>query len=187
MDRLDPKRERELVEKAMRDPQAFGELYNHYFPRIYAYVSYRVGRVQDTEDLVSEVFLKAVSELTRFKYRGERSFSAWLYRIAHNAVSDLFRQRKRRQEPINLDELPEMQAHTILPDDALLRKENFRRLRRLIKTLSPSKQEAITLKFFGGLRNKEIAAVLGISEKTVASNLCRGLEELHRKFLADSE
>ncbi len=51
-------REQAWVEEAVRDPLAFERLYNLYFPRIYAYVCYRVGRAQDGEDLVADTFLK---------------------------------------------------------------------------------------------------------------------------------
>jgi len=180
---VNPNREQELVEKARRDPQAFRQLYDHYFPRLYAYVSYRVGRAQDAEDLVAETFLKVVEEIGCFEWRHEGSFAAWLFRIAHNLISNFYRQGQRREEPLPLEELPELQVSTLLPEDAVLQKEKFIYLRRLIGTLSPRRQEVITLKFFGGLRNQGFAGVLGLDERTVASHLCRGLEDLHRKYV----
>ncbi|HET7078316.1 MAG TPA: sigma-70 region 4 domain-containing protein, partial [Chloroflexia bacterium] len=58
----------------------------------------------------------------------------------------------------------------------------FADLHRLIATLSPRRREVITLKFFGGLQNREIAAVLGLDERTVASHLCRALEDLYARY-----
>jgi RNA polymerase sigma-70 factor (ECF subfamily) len=176
-------REREWVEKARRDPQAFKQLYDYYFPRLYAYVSYRVGRVQDAEDLVAETFLKVVEGIERFEWRHEGSFAAWLFRIAHNLISNFYRQGQRREEPLPLEDLPDLQASALLPEDVVLQKEKFAYLRWLIGTLSPRRQEVVTLKFFGGLRNQEIAQVLGLDERTVASHLCRGLEDLHRRYV----
>ena len=181
--RSDPEQEQAWVEKARRDSAAFRDLYRHYFPGVYAYVSYRVGRVQDTEDLVSNIFLKAIEGLARFQWRNQGSFAAWLFAIAHNQVSDYYRQSHRVTEPVLLDELPEMKANGLLPADAVLQKAKFAHLRRLIGTLSPRRQEIITLRFFGGLRNREIASLLGLDERTVASHLCRGLEDLHRKYV----
>jgi RNA polymerase sigma-70 factor (ECF subfamily) len=180
---LDSKQERTLVKKAQRDPTAFQELYNYYFPRVYAYVIYRVGRVQDTEDLVADTFLKVVERLDKFQWRGEGSFAAWLFRIAHNLVSDFYRRGRGPEESVPLEELPELESSALLPADAVLQKEKFAYLRRLIGTLSPRRQEIITLKFFGGLRNKEIAALLGLDERTVASHLCRGVKDLHRQYV----
>jgi len=181
--RLDSKQERMLVKKAQRDPTAFQELYNYYFPRVYAYVIYRVGRVQDTEDLVADTFLKVIERLDEFQWRGEGSFAAWLFRIAHNLVSDFYRRGRGPEESVPLEELPELASSTLLPADAVLQKEKFAYLRRLIGTLSPRRQEIITLKFFGGLRNKEIAVLLGLDERTVASHLCRGVKDLHRQYV----
>jgi RNA polymerase sigma-70 factor (ECF subfamily) len=178
-----PERERELLKQARRDPAAFQELYNHYFPRIYAYVSYRVGRVRDSEDIVADTFLTVVDNLNGFEWRGEGSFAAWLFRIARNRVSDFYRRGRGSEETIPLEDLPDLASGVLLPADALAQKEKFACLRRLIGTLSPRRQEVITLRFFGGLRNKEIAALLDLDERTVASHLCRGLRDLHRKYV----
>jgi RNA polymerase sigma-70 factor, ECF subfamily len=180
---MDLDREQAWVEEARRDPRAFERLYNHYFPRVYAYVCYRVGRAHDGEDLVADTFLKAVEGLGRFEWRHEGSFAAWLFRIAHNAVADHHRRAGRQESPIPLEDLPDVRAGDLLPEDDLLKKEKLAHLRSLLATLSPRRQEIITLKFFGGLRNSEIAAVLGLDERTVASHLCRGLRDLHQKLL----
>ncbi len=175
--------EKELLENALHDLSAFKELYALYFPRIYAYINYRVGRVQDAEDLVASTFLKATERLGQFEWRGDGSFSAWLFRIAHDLVVDSYRRDGKVPKSVSIDELPEIRSDSVLPDDAALRKEEVECLRQLIGTLSPRRQEIITLRFFGGLRNKEVAGILGLDERTVASHLCRGLEDLHRKYL----
>jgi RNA polymerase sigma-70 factor (ECF subfamily) len=161
----------------------FRALYSHYFPKIYAYVSYRVGRVKDSEDIVADTFLTAVDKLDTFQWRGEGSFAAWLFRIAHNRVSDFYRRGRGSEETIPLEDLPDLASGVLLPADAVAQKEKFAYLRQLIGTLSPRRQEVIMLKFFGGLRNKEIAALLDLDERTVASHLCRGLRDLHRKYV----
>jgi RNA polymerase sigma-70 factor, ECF subfamily len=173
--------ERELVIEARRDPEAFRQLYRHYFPRVFAYVSYRVGRAQDAEDLTAEAFLKAVEGLSSFRWRGARSFAAWLFRIAHNLVVNFYRDRQSAPEPVPAELLPDLPASDELPADALARKELLAHLRNLIKTLSPRQQEIVTLRFFGGLRNQEIAALLNLDERTVAAHLCRGIRTLQAR------
>ena len=177
--------EKELLENARHDLSAFKELYALYFPRIYAYINYRVGRVQDAEDLVASTFLKATERLGQFEWRGDGSFASWLFRIAHDLVVDSYRRDGKVPDSVSIDDLPDIRSDSVLPDDAALRKEEFEYLRQLIGTLSPRRQEIITLRFFGGLRNKEIADILGLDERTVASHLCRGLEDLHRKYLIE--
>src|SRR5579883_2350873 len=79
--------DRELIQQAQRDPARFAEIYDAYFDRLYAYVARRLSTREETEDLVSEVFHKALANLTRFEWRGA-PFSAWLYRIAANEIAD---------------------------------------------------------------------------------------------------
>ena len=179
---LDPDQERNLVQRARSEREAFQALYAHYFPRIYAYIAYRVGRERDVEDLVADVFVRIIEALPGFEYRGPGSFTAWIFRIAHNRVIGFLRLHRHRAEAVSLDQIPEIHSSIPLPDDLLQQKETFLRLRDQIRTLSPRRQEIITLRFYGGLRNREIAVVLGLDERTVASHLSRALEDLQHKY-----
>src|SRR5215469_8997158 len=76
-----------LIEQAQRNPARFANLYDIYFDRIYAYVANRVRSRDEAEDLVSEVFHKALANLRRFEWKGA-PFAAWLYRIAANEIAD---------------------------------------------------------------------------------------------------
>lgn len=173
------------VDRARHDPQAIRLLYDHYFPRLYAYVSYRVVRIHDTEDLVSEIFLKVIERIESFEWRHKDSFAAWLFRIAHNEIADYYRRQDRQGRPLQIEEISNRGGNQLLPDDLILRNEKFAYVRRLVDTLPTRQQEVITLRFFGELRNQEIAQVLGLRERTVASYLCRGLEKLHDMYDED--
>ncbi len=178
---LSPDEERALISQLSKNPEAFQPLYDHYFPRVFAYVAYRVGSKQDAEDLTADIFLRVIEAITRFEYRGAGSFATWLFRIAHNAVQQFYRMLQRRGTLL-LDDLPEIQSTELLPDEMFVRKEQFARLQSALTTLTPRRQEIITLRFFGGLRNQEIAAVLNLDERTIASHLSRGLEDLEHKY-----
>ncbi len=177
---LTSQQEQDLVERARSDPEAFRALYQAYFPRVYAYIAYRVGRSWDAEDLSAEVFTRVVEALERFEYRGPGSFTAWIFTIARNQISQFYRINKMQEVP--LDALPDMQSDLPTPDYAMIQKEKFARLHALIGTLSRRRQEVVTLRFFGGLRNQEIAEVLNLDERTVASHLCRALEDLESRY-----
>ena len=179
---FDPQREKLLLENSRQDLAVFQEIYAFYLPKVYTYMSYRVGRVQDAEDLVSSVFLKVVEQLGKFQWRGEGSFTAWLFKIAHNQIVDHHRQHQNSQV-VELENLPELTSSVLLPAEQILQKEKFEYLRSLISNLSPRKQEIVTLKFYGGLRNAEIAQVLELDERTVASHLCRALNDLHQMYV----
>lgn len=183
---LDPERERDLVRGLGQDAQSFNELYHHYLPRVYAYVAYRVDSDQDAQDVTSETFLRVVEASHKFVYHSEGSFAGWVFRIAYNLVQDYYRRQKRGVRQIPLEDLTEIRSDSLLPEEILLSKERFAELRDLIGTLPPRRQEVVLLKFYGGLRNREIAEVLGLSEKTVASHLCRGVRELYTKYVGVS-
>jgi RNA polymerase sigma-70 factor (ECF subfamily) len=185
---MTPAQESEYIQQARADPRAFAPLYDHYFPRVHAYVCYRVYDPQDAEDVIADVFLKAIRHLSRFKARNNYSFAAWLFRIAHNRVMDYGRHRKRAGTVLEVGEdLIELADRGPLPEDVLAQKEAYEQMRSLIATLSPRRQEVVTLRFYGGLRNNEIARVLGLDERTVAAHLCRALQDLERSYTIPAE
>ena len=86
--------ERILIVQAVAEPAAFGAIYDHYFPRVYNYVRYRVGDAQAADDLTAQVFERVLVKIGG--YRPERSpFAAWLFALARNAVNDYFRAQRR--------------------------------------------------------------------------------------------
>jgi RNA polymerase sigma-70 factor (ECF subfamily) len=183
---MTPEQEYEYIQQARSDPRAFVYLYDHYFPRIHGYVRYRVHSQQDAEDLVADVFFKAIRGLERFRWRKGSSFAAWLFRIAHNLIVDYHRQHEGVALSLDADDdVPELASPVPLPEQVLARRETFREMRDLIATLSPRRQEVITLRFFGGLHNNEISAILGLDERTVAAHLCRGVQDLQRRYTAE--
>jgi len=173
--------EQKLVKKAKADSEAFSKLYDLYFPKIFRYISWRVGNKSDTEDLVSEIFTKVLSKIDTFEWQKGATFSSWVFRIAHNSLIDYYR-AKQKNNYINIDDLPEIEADEILPDEDYDRRQLFKKLLKMIQELPDRQAEIITMRFFTGMKNKEIAKVLEIKEKSVASSLCRGLQALHNKF-----
>lgn len=173
--------ERDLIAALPDNPEAFRVIYRHYFPRIFAYVAYRVGRRQDAEDITADIFMRVIEKIAQFEYRGDGSFSAWLFRIAYNRLQQFYR-KTNKETFIMLDDIPDIKSNYILPDEAVLRKEQFARLHSMINSLSPRRQEVISLKFFAELRNKEIAEILGLDERSVASHLSRALDDLQKKY-----
>ena len=77
------------------DRAAFAELYDTHVDSVYRYLLYRVREPSDAEDLTSEVFTRAFANIHRYRWQG-KSFLAWLYTIARNAVTDRRRRESRR-------------------------------------------------------------------------------------------
>src|SRR5262245_56265912 len=99
--------ERVLVEAAQRDPTRFAALYEANLARVYAYVVRRVPDRHEAEDLTAEVFHDALRNLHRFEWRGV-PFSAWLLRIASNAIIDRAKRLARDRNLPAPDEPPEV-------------------------------------------------------------------------------
>ncbi len=180
---VDPLRaESELIERAKTDPDAFGELYERYIERIYNYVYFRVGSVHDAEDLTARVFLKALNNLSRYRFVG-LPFSAWLYRIAHNLIANHHRDQSRRRE-IPIEDMAVVNIPARLPaiDASMGRAQEAEALWKMINDLSPQKRELILLKFVEKLSNSEIAAVLNKSESAIKSLYHRTLLEMRERI-----
>lgn len=154
----------------------FLEHYHAYFESIYKYISFRVGNRQDSEDLVSEIFIKALENYSKYTSRDNIPFSSWLFKIAKNSLTDFYRKNKRKT--VNIEDLPEIDDKTPLAHTLLDNKILFEKAQILINELPKRQQEIVTLRLFGQLQNKEIATVLSISEKTVASTYMRAMQKI---------
>ena len=132
---IDPHRERLLLEASRQDLTVFREIYVFYLPKVFAYINYRVNRVQDAEDLTSSVFLKVVERLEKFQWRGEGSFAAWLFKIAHDLVVDQYRHISSGSRDIEMEELTDTPQSTLLPAELTIQKEEFTYLKYLINKL----------------------------------------------------
>jgi len=155
-----------LARASSGDRDAFGMLYERYVDRIFNYVYYRTGNVNDAEDLTARVFQRAMNHIVNYTDRGV-PFSAWLYRIAHNLVANWHRDRSRRQE-IPIADAP-LVAKGDAPETSLVHTEQRESLLRLIRSLPAERQTLLILKFVEHYSNAEIGAIMGRSEGAVKS------------------
>ncbi len=176
--------DQEILTKASGgDQEAFGALYERYIGRIYNYIYYRTGNQRDAEDLTARVFLRAMRHITNYQDRG-LPFSAWLYRIAHNLVANWHRDNSRKKE-ISLDDTVSIHYRGFLPEGSILRTEEAAYIHRLIRGLSPERQQLIILKFVEELPNAEIGLIMGRTEGAIKSLYHRTLIALRKAYHAD--
>jgi len=171
-----------LITRAKNDPLAFAELYDLYVDRVYNYIYQRTGNHADAEDLTARTFLKAFLHLRSYTFRGI-PFAAWLYRIAHNAVANWYRDRHRHQI-VSLDAVAELSGDDERPDDSTQDNEEKKALLEAIQRLPAERQQLLILKFSEELKNADIARIMGRTEGAIKSLYHRTLlalrEELHR-------
>jgi len=168
--------EKRLVEQAKAgDGEAFAQLYEAYFDRVYRFIFFRVTDDQVAEDLASQVFLKAWENLHRYHPHGP--FLAWLYAIARNTVIDNYRTKK---PTVSLDEAAPIATQDDRLDDRLQIQFEVQALQDAMRQLTQEQQEVITLKFIAEYDTADIAKSMGKSEGAVRALQMRALQALGR-------
>jgi RNA polymerase sigma-70 factor, ECF subfamily len=158
------------------DTAAFGTLYDRYIERIYRFIYYKTFSREVAEDLTSDVFMKALQKIHSFDdERG--AFSAWLYRIARNAVIDHYRTKKTTVPIEDVFDLS-VEDRTIDELDAMAAIE---RVSEYMKTLTQRQREIITLRIWEGYAYREIAEIVGGTEDSVKMAFSRSIRELREK------
>jgi RNA polymerase sigma-70 factor, ECF subfamily len=175
--------EAELIQRARRlEGQALASIYDTYNEAIYRYALRLLGDVTLAEDCVSETFTRFLQALSKGK--GPRShLQAYLFRIAHNWVTDYYRRSRPETRPIE-DEIG--LAAKDDPAQAALKNAQMRRTRVALLELTPDQQAVISLKYFEGWENAEVAAMLSKPVGAVKSLQHRALATLKR-MLVDEE
>jgi RNA polymerase sigma-70 factor, ECF subfamily len=167
-----------LVEAAQADPSRFADLYELHFDRVYAFVARRVHDRGETEDLTSEVFHRALANLRQFAWRGT-PFAAWLYTIAHNAITDRAR-RKAMETPAAGVTDPADPAAPV--EQEIERIERLVELHRSVNQLPADQRRVIELRFGHEKSIREVAGELGRSEGAVKQLQLRALENLRARM-----
>ena len=167
--------ERLLIEAAQKDPARFGELYEINFERVYAYVVKRVQDRSEAEDVTSEVFHQALANLKRFEWRGI-PFSAWLFRIAANLISDRWHRSGREMQDDSAIESAQVSPAEI--------EEVERRatLYRLVETLPTEQKRVVLLRFVEQKSIKEVASAICKTAGAVKQLQFRALSTLKARM-----
>ncbi len=161
------------------DIDAFGLLVDRYEKKITRYAYKFLSGNNDLEDIVQEVFIKAYSNIQSFDTA--RSFSSWLYRVAHNEfVNNL---KKKKRNPLHFFDPDTLFPHPISPertDKALLEQETRDMLNVCLEEYDPKYREPLVLYYFEELGYKEISDILKIPVSTVGVRIRRGKESLKK-------
>ena len=175
---IDLEKEKNLVDRAKHDSDAFGLLYARNYDKIFGYILKRTASLRVAQDITSDVFFKALKNIGKFRWSGV-PFSAWLYRIASNEIATHYRKNTRQQSYIKeLYQSGSSSEELVEAGNKLRQYEDFLVLHDSIAQLPLKYQEVITLRYFEDKQIKEIGQILGKSEGTIKSLLHRGLEKL---------
>jgi RNA polymerase sigma-70 factor, ECF subfamily len=170
--------ERLLVEAAQADLSKFDVLYELHFERVYFFIVSRVHDRTNAEDLTSEVFHKALANLPYYQWRGT-PFSAWLYRIASNAIVDHFKRSNREQQADTLEHQlvqPDLSSTDL---DFIERHVHFH---RIVGQLPEIQRRVVYERFVKERSIREIARRLSRTEGAIKQLQFRALQTLRAKI-----
>ncbi len=163
------------------DLEAFECLVDRYKVAVYSLCRHLLGNPEDAEEASQDTFLKVFRARDRFD--PERRFQPWVLKIAGNAARDLLR-RRRPREVVN-SEVLEAEAERLGGGDGdeLRRRLDAEEIRRVLRDLSEETRLPLVLKYLHGMKNREVAATLGISLSSLKVRLGRAREILHARIV----
>lgn len=167
--------EQRLIVDASKDSSKFALLYEKYFKQIFLFVLKRVESEDTAADITSQVFLKALLNLSKYRNMGF-PFSSWLFRIARNELYDLYQQRKISMV-LSIETNGLQQIISEIEDHG---KEDYEELTRAIGFLEEDEVELIELRFFEKRAFKEIGEILEITENNAKVRTYRTLDKLEK-------
>ena len=185
--------EKQLIERAKKgDADAFNDLMGRYSRTIFNIGLQMLRDRDDASDMTQETMLKVYRALPRF--RGDSSFSTWVYRIMVNTCRDFLRSASRRREVPFSDFSDEEDGpvfdvadDSVQPERLYIEGEDEQYLLSLIQGLKPAYRLAVSMRELGGLSYQEIADAGNVSIGTVKSRLNRARAAMREQVLRDAE
>jgi len=188
-----PPEEELLIKRASDgDKNAFGEIVKLYERLVYSSVKSRLGNEEDALDVCQDIFVKLWKNIK--KYRGDCSFSTWVYRVTANTCLDFLRHSTyaaTERMPTYIDkDGDEVEAEfadeseSASPELAAERNETVKLVRDAISRLPSDQREVVILRDIEGFSYEDIASMLGIEVGTVKSRLNRARLKL-RELISD--
>ena len=160
------------------DVARLGELFERHHGKLYNFL-FRLSRDRSiAEDLVQEVFVRMLKY--RGTYKTEAEFAPWMYKLARNAATDLWRARPKelQHEP----DAPEPAAELAHPVDTMDERAKRARLARALEALPREKRELLLLARFSEMRYDEIGELLGTSVGAIKVRVHRAMKDLKAAF-----
>jgi RNA polymerase sigma-70 factor, ECF subfamily len=172
-----------IVARARTDRDAFGRLYDLYYPRIFRHCLRRLFVRSVAEDVTSAVFLRVAGRMSGFRGATHDDFVRWVLAIATNEINAHLRQSRRRSRL--LEEAARGKAIHFAGSSAGavgLAAFDWPRVYEVLLTLKPHEQSIVTLRFFESMSHEQIAGILGMRAGAVRTALTRALGKLRREL-----
>lgn len=152
------------------------QLYEMYYDCVYRYIFVSVKNKWNAEDIITTVFIKVIEN--KHKITEVEASKNWIFRIAHNAIIDFYRKNNRI---IPIESFLDIRDEDLGYEDVIIRDE-FNGVRKVIDRLPEDTKKILYLRFYGGLKFREIADVVNISENTVKSTILRAIKKIRKHY-----
>lgn len=180
---LDHKVQQEILKMFKNDRNTFEKIYDFYYEMIFRYLIKRTMSAEVAYDLAADTFIKAFESFHKFNWTGV-SIKCWLYRIAINSLKNYRRNpgTSPLTDIIEGDErfVADVKEELKELDKAVFGDEEVAKLSDAIATLKPEHQNIISLYYFNGMSQKEIAETTSSSEGAVKAHMHRAVKQLRQ-------
>lgn len=182
MQDLSHKAQQAIIEDFQSDPEAFARVYDFYYEMIFRYLLKRTISAEVAYDLTADTFMKAFKAFGRFKWTGV-SIKSWLFRITINVLNS----HRKKPKSLSLDPEADQYLEALASntadelerlDKALHGDDDLSKLSDAIATLNPKYQNVLSLYYFSGLSQSEIAEVLDRTPSAIKSMVHRATCQL---------
>lgn len=164
--------------------RAFDELLRRNQSQLFTYILFVVRDRHVADDVFQETFVRAISKLQNNAYRANGKFGAWLTRIAHNVMIDLFRSQKNKNIiSIEDDTLTQLSARALLANNIeaeCINAQVLTDVKRMVDLLPPVQREVVFMRFYQQMPFKEIAERTNVSINTSLGRLHYAIRNLRK-------
>jgi RNA polymerase sigma-70 factor (ECF subfamily) len=165
--------------------EAFEQLLNRHKDRVFTTIYLIVKDRYTAEDLMQEVFIKAIRTIKSGKYNEEGKFLPWILRIAHNLSIDHFRKSKRYPTIVMEDGssvFNSLEFSETNIEQEHIKQDTYNMLKAFIKDLPDSQREVLVMRHYMKMSFQEIAEATDVSINTALGRMRYALINLRKKF-----
>ncbi|MBW9169810.1 RNA polymerase sigma factor [Clostridium estertheticum] len=154
----------------------FEQMYDMYYDCVYRYIYISVKNKWNTEDIIATVFTKIFEN--EDKITVVEASKNWIFRIAHNTIIDFYRMNSR---VILSENFLDRGVEDFGYEDIVITDE-FNGVKKIIDRLPEDTKKMLYLRFYGGLKFREIAEVVNVAESTVKSTVSRTIKKIKKNY-----
>ena len=160
------------------DLDKLGQLFEKYHKPLYHFFLRQTSKPQASEDLVQDVFFRILKY--RHTYRAEGKFTTWMFSVAHSALMEHFRKKKRKVEPLEMVE--RQPSNDPLPDTLSEQADESELIKKALSLLSDEKREVLILSRYENMKYEEIAQVQNCKVGTIKARVHWALKDLSKIY-----